>query len=126
MMRNTDLLSTNEEQARLSANLFALILREKEARRKAMSKDRSISLEGQLALARKFRVILPFRLRRLPVDARGQVTDIMPVSPIRPKVCLRCGGNLDDQGQCVSGRYIMQRVGMYRQEARCKAVWRVA
>ena len=118
-------LPNEQEGARAGTALLAMVAKKNEAQRMARSGDRAVSLQGQVILARDYNLVMPMRLQRLPVEARSAVTDILPVSPVRPKVCLRCGGKVNEQGECISNHFILQKVGMYRKEVRCKAVWRV-
>jgi hypothetical protein len=124
-MPNLDMLDTMEDRVRLDEHLLARWRQRVKALRAARARDRVISFEGQMTLAREFRLVMPLRASRLPIPMRGVLSDVMPIPPARVKRCLRCGGDLSDDGHCTSGRFVWAKVRGRYMDTRCQAVWPV-
>ena len=120
-----DMLDTMEDRVQLDQHLLERWKKRVRALADARRRDRVVSFEGQMTLAREFRMVMPLRAARLPIPLRGVLSDVMPIPPARVKRCLRCGGDLSDDGHCTSGRYVWAKVKGRYQNTRCQAVWPV-
>jgi len=122
-MPRSDLVNTVEDRIQLDQHLLARWKQRVTALRSARARDRVQSFEGQMILAREFHMVMPLRAARLPIALRGVLSDVMPIPPARPKRCLRCGGDLSDDGHCTSGRWVWAKVNGRYMDTRCQAVW---
>ncbi len=123
MPKYAEMLNTLEDTVQLDKHLLARWKARVAALRAARARDKVESFEGQMTLAREFKMVMPLRAARLPIPLRGVLSDVMPIPPARVKRCLRCGGDLSDDGHCTSGRWVWARVNGRYQDTRCKAVW---
>ncbi len=125
MPKYAEMLNTLEDTVQLDKHLLARWKARVAALRAARARDKVESFEGQMTLAREFKMVMPLRAARLPIPLRGVLSDVMPIPPARVTRCLRCGGDLADDGHCTSGRWVWAKVNGRYQDTRCQAVWPV-